>query len=1183
MAGKFVVGSAWVALHSDDSAMRDEIPRQTKEAVRQANAGAKITPNVDGGEADKGFAKIGADAERSGKDAGDRFATRFADAIPKVVSDFGAKLAVPLENIGDQSGKGFFSRFLRTGDNFGSDITKNLGKMFPDFFGKLGKDSGDSLRTGLSGGLITSMADIEAFASKAASAIGGGIASGLSSIASGIGGLAASAASALPIMAAWTLGILAIGGIVAALAVALNALPAMLGVLGSAFTAVLIAVLPVVKALGSFWQAMNEADPKDKAKDLADFALQLGLMSPEAAKLTQWITGLWDVFQKLSNTLQTALFGPVVNQMDALNNLFGLATPLLTTLAGSVGTFIGNLLKLSQTKQWQDAFQLFITTSGPIMDKLGEAVMLFLDTWVSISPTVMPFLDSIAGLIRDIAQRFDDWFKTAQQSGELKAILDGVMAFLTAAAPLVPVIFNMFLAFFDGMMKNDALPTLMKSITDSIVQLTPYIPELAQDFTQLLIALMPLITSGMVAWISSLTGVIVAGTVAVNFWKTEWANTTAWFSKEIPNIITNIKNWFNDGLEFVKRIWNDAWGWLTNIVGGWGANIQNWAVNIWHWMEDTFNNGLEWIKGVWDRGWGWLKSRADQFWTDISNWAMNVWNWLKSTWDGGIEWIKGRWGAGWQWMADKAAEIHQAIENKVNQFITNIKSAFSNAVDGIRTVWTTLQQVLKDPINFMIDPVYSHVRSVWNTVVDAVGLKSLDLPAIAKFAAGGEVPNVPGIVGDRVPILATAGERVLSLNQVSALGGHEAIDKMFANAEHHDIGGIVGNVVSGLAGEVKHLVQGGAAAALSSLKAPITALASQIPGKGGFADAARAMPPSLLDKLISFIATKDQAPAGLGLGGSTADSVSSILAVAKKFDKNAVVSSGTRPGATGPTGNKDYHNMGMAADLIGNMTAIAEGFYGIPGSLLEEIHAPSWFVKNGNKVGASYYGADVVNEHYNHVHIAARKDAMQAILTGQAMGGTWSGSGNVGQWIQQAMKYVNIEWPAGLTTLIDRESAGNPNAINLTDSNAAKGQPSRGLMQVIPDTFQTYRDPRLPNNAFDPIANIVAGMNYIHARYGSLHNVPQANADTHPQGYWTGTPSAQQGWAKVGEHGSEWVNFGGGEQVLRNGQSPGTMVPAEGDVYLTLVVEANKIDEVTKVIDMVKDIKQAVRAGKGNR
>lgn len=97
----------------------------------------------------------------------------------------------------------------------------------------------------------------------------------------------------------------------------------------------------------------------------------------------------------------------------------------------------------------------------------------------------------------------------------------------------------------------------------------------------------------------------------------------------------------------------------------------------------------------------------------------------------------------------------------------------------------------------------------------------------------------------------------------------------------------------------------------------------------------------------------------------------------------------------------------------------------------------------------------------------------------------------MGQWnstVLAALEYLHL--PANLLgTVIARmkmESSGNAKAINLTDSNALRGTPSKGLMQVIDPTFARWRDKSLPNDIWNPMANIVASMNYAQGVYGSL-------------------------------------------------------------------------------------------------
>lgn len=99
----------------------------------------------------------------------------------------------------------------------------------------------------------------------------------------------------------------------------------------------------------------------------------------------------------------------------------------------------------------------------------------------------------------------------------------------------------------------------------------------------------------------------------------------------------------------------------------------------------------------------------------------------------------------------------------------------------------------------------------------------------------------------------------------------------------------------------------------------------------------------------------------------------------------------------------------------------------------------------------------------------------------------------VQQWAGLAVKALQITGqytPANLSYLLQQmqhESSGNPNAINLWDSNAKKGTPSKGLMQVIDPTFRANAMPPYNKNIYDPLSNMIAAIRYTVKRYGSLY------------------------------------------------------------------------------------------------
>lgn len=105
-----------------------------------------------------------------------------------------------------------------------------------------------------------------------------------------------------------------------------------------------------------------------------------------------------------------------------------------------------------------------------------------------------------------------------------------------------------------------------------------------------------------------------------------------------------------------------------------------------------------------------------------------------------------------------------------------------------------------------------------------------------------------------------------------------------------------------------------------------------------------------------------------------------------------------------------------------------------------------------------------------------------------------SRGGSVDGWISEALRVLGQRDDPGLHNavriLVNKESGGNPRAVNNWDSNARAGHSSRGLAQTIPSTFAAYRDPRLPNDIYNPVANLVAGLRYGTSRYGSIMDIP---------------------------------------------------------------------------------------------
>ena len=153
----------------------------------------------------------------------------------------------------------------------------------------------------------------------------------------------------------------------------------------------------------------------------------------------------------------------------------------------------------------------------------------------------------------------------------------------------------------------------------------------------------------------------------------------------------------------------------------------------------------------------------------------------------------------------------------------------------------------------------------------------------------------------------------------------------------------------------------------------------------------------------------------------------------------------------------------------------------------------------------------------NAIAGAAKAAAAAAVASSGAYLG--AGSASYAADIQAVLKSMGL--PLSLTgnwlRQIQTESGGNLRAVNLTDSNAAAGHPSVGLLQIIPGTFHRYAGPYVNTPPLvnygggtvseNPMAQIYAAIHYAAATYGGA---AMGNVIGHGHGYDSG------GWLMPG-------------------------------------------------------------------
>lgn len=189
-----------------------------------------------------------------------------------------------------------------------------------------------------------------------------------------------------------------------------------------------------------------------------------------------------------------------------------------------------------------------------------------------------------------------------------------------------------------------------------------------------------------------------------------------------------------------------------------------------------------------------------------------------------------------------------------------------------------------------------------------------------------------------------------------------------------------------------------------------------------------------------------------------------------------------------------------------------------------------------------------------------------------AGGGSLTGSGNVAynvsagakQWTSVVLKALALNGlPASLLnqvlTQITSESGGNPDAQNNWDSNAAGGDPSRGLLQTIGSTFAAYHIAGTSSNIFNPLANVAAAIAYAKKLYGPTLINAAGNGLGSGHGYSAGgvTP---EGIIGMGLRSGTPYSIGSGEYVgPLMGNSVSAMSSGDPRVLVPILQQQNKM------------------------
>ncbi|MCY0926219.1 peptidoglycan DD-metalloendopeptidase family protein [Streptomyces sp. H27-H1] len=522
------------------------------------------------------------------------------------------------------------------------------------------------------------------------------------------------------------------------------------------------------------------------------------------------------------------------------------------------------------------------------------------------------------------------------------------------------------------------------------------------------------------------------------------------------------------------------------------------------------------------------------------------------------------------WIADKAMWLYEAgvkpHMDKLRGLLDLVSDAFGSTKDNIKSAWDQLKEITKGPVKFIVETVYNGgIVPVWNAVAKITGVNPID--KVTGFHTGGIMSGYSPGRDDRV-IAVGGGEAVMRPEWTRAIGA-DRINAWNAAARSGGVGGVQRAISGGMpayakggivdwfsdkTSKVGSLLKGG----WDALTDP-GALFDEVTGgvrnqlgslaKNPWAQAVGRIPIEILKGL------KDKALSLLSFGGEGGGAWSKPVdaAYGTPFGKaGGMWSSGRHTGLDFPAAigtiirSVAGGKVTMARDggPYGQHVMVNHGggLSSLYAHMSQMLATVGQSVSQGQTIGRV---GDTGNVTGPHLHLEARINgrAVDPMTYLSGGGGGGNGGSGVARWrgaVQHSLALLGQPTSLADTTLrrMNQESGGNPQAVNLWDSNAKAGTPSVGLMQVIRPTFDAYAGhmrgvgPKMYGVSTDPLANIFSSMRYAMSRYGSL-----SSAYNRPGGYAAGGFPGVGELAWVGEQGPELVRFLSPTQVYSHSDS----------------------------------------------
>ncbi len=883
-------------------------------------------------------------------------------------------------------------------------------------------------------------------------------------------------------------------------------------------------------------KAMN--DGGDAAEE---FARKMAKLSPAAQDFVKKWLEVKPELSKLGDGVQENLFD---RMGDSVKSLVTKWIPTLKDGLGGIATQINGGLRRAFADFESEAtrskldhiFGKVADSIGPLLDGLRDLIQGML----SLSQVGSDFMPSGAQGFADLMARFREWAESPEGQAKFKDFIDRSLAALNRLKDLVIEVGRLIGAIFSG--SDETGEDMLTDITNKLKGWADWLksPEGQQavkdffadvkDTADAIVHAIEKIISLMDEVKSSAPAKLLGGIFNDKKTVTDANGNEVEVDKTFGDRLGEIGSGLGQGLKYNIPV-QFALDWVSN---GWDAVGTHWERFTTsfseHWGRFTADLGagrdkiLGWFGDIGTAALDNLRTKATEALYTLGGAVPGLRDKLDElSKDGSLSF--GDLG--------RAALSSVADITGINGFIklttdsTSLSDFFGDLMTDIGAKWAELPGKLAGPINTLIDNL-NNLGEIWNKVASKLGLPTWEPmqhvgassnntgtqmwsgpgPAAAKRWRGGPITGPGGPQEDRVPILASPGEHVWTAAEVKAAGGHEAMYQM--RSAVLDGGGTQSQQAADGPGRY---ADGGVVSTSDPLD-PIQAqlwdlVRTAIPGAvltsgKRFTDVGSGYDLHMQGKAIDLGGPmKEIARWIYNTYPQSAELIHWPLDGWQNLDEGAPHDFGAATNAA----HMDHVHW-AANDFLGNLSdeEKASIFSRIGSALSGAVNSGKNALANKLLLNPLRAAANAVPElsgfgEAGKIPKAFARRLVEGLASrvlgsgsGSSAGGSsdWNPSAGAEQWRQMMIDaYRNQGYEPTPEKIdawvrqIDTESGGNPNiAQQIVDVNGTGESAGVGLGQMIPNTWQAYRDPSLPDDRRDPWAMTNAMVRYGEQKYG---------------------------------------------------------------------------------------------------